>query len=105
MKVLVIYEAVPEQTYMAKVEMTSDMYDRLKVCHGYMVNNTDVINEAAEEAVTAISYAFSTEQKHIEWCETELDKELFMTMKDIAMTDDARDISGIDALIHCALLM
>lgn len=105
MKVLVIYEAVPEHTYMAKVEMTSDMYDRLKVCHGYTVNNAEVINEAAEEAVIAISYAFSTEPKHIEWCETDLDKELFMTMKDISMSEDASDISGIDALIHCALLM
>lgn len=105
MKVLVIYEAVPEQTYVAKVEMCSDMYNRLKVCHGYMVNNTEVINEAAEEAVIAISYAFSTNPKHIEWCETELDKELFMTMKDIAMSEDSRDISGVDAMIHCALLM
>ena len=105
MKVLVIYEAVPEQTYVAKVEMCSDMYDKLKVAHGYTVNNEKEINKSAEEAVNAIGYAFCTREDSVEWCETDLDRELFMTMKDISMTDESRDLSGIEAMIHCAFLM
>lgn len=105
MKVLVIYEAVPEQTYVAKVEMCRDMYDKLKVAHGYTIGCEGTQNESAEEAVIAISWAFCNNKEHEKLCETELDKELFMTMKDISMTEECRDISGIDAMIHCALLM
>ena len=105
MKVLVIYEAVPEQTYVAKVEMTSDVYDKLKGAHGYTIGADSEPSDEAEEAVNAIGYAFSTDANHLQYCETDLDRELFMTMKDISMTEDSRDLSGIEAMIHCAILM
>lgn len=105
MKVLVIYEAVPEQTYVAKVEMCSDMYDKLKVAHGYTVNSTKMFDEHKSEIVNAISYGFSTDRSHLEWCENDLERELFGTMKDISMSEGSRDLSGIEAMIHCAFLM
>ena len=105
MKVLVIYEAVPEQTYVAKVEMTSNMYEQLKIAHGYTVNHTNMFDERKSEVVNAIAYGFSTDKSHLQWCENDLERDLFGTMKDISMTEDCRDLSCIDAMIHCAFLM
>lgn len=105
MKVLVIYEAVPEQTYVAKVEMCSDMYEKLKVAHGYTANHTGMFDRHKSEIVNAISYGFSTEQSHLQWCENDLERDLFGTMKDISMSEESRDLSGIEAMIHCAILM
>ncbi|MGL5162367.1 MAG: hypothetical protein ACRC8E_08875 [Plesiomonas shigelloides] len=105
MKVLVIYEAVPEQTYVAKVEMCSDIYDKLKAAHGYTVNSVEMFDENKSMLVNAIAYGFSTDKSHLQWCENDLERDLFGTMKDISMTEDARDLSGIEAMIHCAILM
>ena len=105
MKVLVINEIIPEETNIAIVDMTQELYDKLKCCHGYTVNNEPVIREAAEQAVLAIGYAFSKKPENIEYCETDLDKELFMAFKDIAGTDEARDLSGVEKMIHCSFLL
>ena len=105
MKVLVINEIIPEQTYVAIVDMTNELYDKLKCCHGYTVNNETVIRDDAEQAVLAIGNGFCTKAENIKYCETELDRELFMTFKDIAGTDEARDISGVEKMIHCSFLL
>ena len=105
MKVLVINEIIPEETNIAIVDMTQEMYDKLKCCHGYTVNNEPVIRDDAELAVLAIGYAFSKKPENIEYCETDLDRDLFMTFKDIAGTDEARDLSGVEKIIHCSFLL
>jgi len=105
MKVLVINEMIPEETNIAIVDMTQELYDKLKCCHGYTVNNEPVIREDAEKAVLAIGYAFDTNPDHLAFCETELDRGLFMTFKDIAGTDEARDLSGVEKMIHCSFLL
>lgn len=105
MKVLVINEIIPEETNIAIVDMTQELYDKLKCCHGYTVNNEPVIREGAERAVLAIGYAFSKSPENIEYCETDLDKELFMKFKDIAGTDEVRDLSGVEKMIHCSFLL
>ena len=43
MKVLVIHEVIPEETNVAIVEMSDELYEQLKQAHGYTVNNEDVI--------------------------------------------------------------
>jgi UPF0288 family protein (methanogenesis marker protein 3) len=106
MKVLVINEIIPEETNIAIVDMTQELYDKLKCCHGYTVNNKHVIRRYdAEQAVLAIGHAFSKKKENIKYCETELDRELFMTFKDIAGTDEARDLSGVEKMIHCSFLL
>ena len=105
MKVLVINEIIPEETNIAIADMTQELYDKLKCCHGYTVNNEPEIREDAEKAVLAIGYAFSKKPEHIEYCETDLDRELFMTFNDIAGTDEARDMRGVEKMIHCSFLM
>ena len=66
MKVLVINEIIPEETNIAIVDMTQELYDKLKCCHGYTVNNEPVIREDAEQAVLAIGYAFSKKPENID---------------------------------------
>lgn len=105
MKVLVINEIIPEETNIAIADMAQELYDKLKCCHGYTVNNEPVIREDAEQAVLAIGYAFSKKPEDIKYCETDLDRELFMTFKDIAGTDEARDLSGVEKMIHCSFLL
>ena len=105
MKVLVINEIIPEETNIAIVEMTQELYDKLKCCHGYTVNNEPVIREDAEQAVLAIGYAFSKKPEDIKYCETDLDRELFMTFNDISGTDEARDLLGVEKMIHCSFLL
>lgn len=105
MKVLIIHEVIPEQTNVAIHEMSEELYERLKVAHSYTVNNEEFPREDAEIATLAIGNGFCTNPEYADCCHSDLDKELFMKLKDINGTDESRDLSGVERMIHCGFML
>lgn len=105
MKVLVIHEVIPEETNVAIVEMSDELYEQLKPAHGYTVNNEEVIKPESEVAVLAIDNAFCKNPEYYGCCESELGKSVFMKFSDINGTDESRDLSGVEAMIHCSFML
>ena len=105
MKVLIVHEVIPEQTQVCVYEMSEELYKKLSLAHGYAVNNEENPRKDAEEAVLAIGNGFCTDPEYSDCCESELGRELFMKLKDVNGTDEIRDLTGVERMIHCAFML
>ena len=77
MKVLVIYDILPEDTLVSVVEMSESEYIFFKKAHTVIVNVTDWNDEGIFPS-NVISNAFSTDPEDIEFCESDKEIEYFM---------------------------
>jgi hypothetical protein len=101
MKVLVIYDMIPEETRRGVVDMTEEEYDFFSKAHEYYINVNDD-GGVEEEAVGVIGNAFSTNPKSFEYCSTDKEREYFGKWKsDLTLTD----ISEADKMICCGFVL
>lgn len=100
MKVLVIYDVIPEEQRRAIVDMTEEEYELFSKVHNYVVN-VDMYNDMKGDIVDAISFATTTNFKE-DWLTTELAKEYAgKWVNDLNNTD----LTGVDKLICCGFLL
>ena len=100
MKVLVIYDLVPEETKRAIVEMTEEEYKYFSQAHGFYVNSDE--EEIKTEIVLVIDNALASNPEHIEYCDTDKQREYFgKWTSDL----DNTDLTGVDKLIHCGFIL
>ena len=89
MKVLVIYDIYPEETFMAMVDMTDEEYEYFENAHGVYVNATD--NELAIEVANTIGNAFCDQPEYLKFCQTDKDREYFGKWKNDLTISDIKD--------------
>lgn len=104
MKVLFIYDIIPEQTQVAIADIPVDVYNQLKVAHGYVVNASEH-DEIKSDAANTIGWAFCTNTAYLPDVESDLARQLFGTFTDVYGTDDCSDISDVVALVHCGFYL
>lgn len=98
MKVLVVYEMIPEETVMSIVEMTSEEYEFFKCANGFVLNAVgDDENPMAYEANMVIQNALSDNPEYVKYCETDKQREYYGKWK---ASDNIEDISDIDRMIR-----
>lgn len=97
MKVLVIYEVIPEESNLYLVDMTQEEYEFFKQTHEYIVN-VDDYDEDITAVNTVISNAICGKPEHFKYAETEDDKKYFGKWADSKLTN--QDGFTCDAIIH-----
>lgn len=98
-KVLVVYESVPNTTYVAKADMSDELYAQLKIAHGTILN----LKEHSEEEIRAnlaISWGFVDNPNHRQYADSELGQKLFGTLKNISGLPESEDLSDVTHMIH-----
>lgn len=94
MKVLVIYDLIPEATKRAIVEMTPEEYEYFSQAHNVVENVND--DETTGAVVNVINNAFSDNPDHLKYAETDKEREYFGKWK----SDESNtDLTGVDRLI------
>lgn len=97
MKVLVIYEMIPEETIMSIVEMTAEEYEYFKCANGFIINaNIEDEHPLAEEANMVMQNALSDNPEYVKYCETDKQREYFGKW---SHSYNVEDISDVDRLI------
>ena len=104
MKVLFIYDSIPEQTQVAIVDIPVGVYNQLKVAHGYVVNASGY-DEIKSDAANTIGWAFCNNTEYLSDVESDLARQLFGTFTDVYGTYACADISDVVALIHCGFYL
>ena len=99
-KVLVIYDLVPEEQKRAIVDMTDEEFDFFSVAHNEYTNFT---NDAEVISVlNVIGNAFCEDKALLKYCETDVDKKYFGEwVSDVGNMD----ISRVDKLICCGFIL
>ena len=91
--VLVVYQEIPENTYVYKLEVDQEDLDRLRLCQGHYINATDMdLNE--QEATQWLNEHLAANQ----------DKIIFGDVK----KDNANaqiDLQGVDHLIVTGFML
>ena len=102
MKVLVIYQMIPDETKTAIVEMSEQDYAYFKKAHNVYVNATDGDKEA-ENVVLEIESAFQDIHATPVDISTVIGKKHFNTWVNIPRP--AADIEDVDKLIFCGFYL
>jgi hypothetical protein len=100
MKVLVIFDVIPEETQQAVVEMTESEYKFFSKAHGHIMGATD--DTVTIAAATVISYAFLTDVEDCDSCETDKEREYCGAWKSEKSTGD---ISDVDKIIQTGIYL
>lgn len=103
MKVLVIYDTLPEDNKKAIVEMTEVQYANLRIAQGSFINAGEY-SEEVTAANLAISNAFVEEGDASGYCETALDFDFFRKFTPYVL-EDIEDLTGVDKMIHCGFCL
>lgn len=99
MKVLIIYQIVPEEEKVAIVEMSDSEYEKFSVANGTYVNAGE-LEDNQYTANMAIGNALCENPDYLKYTETELDKEYFgKWAKDLE--ENLVDITDVEKLIMC----
>ena len=102
MNVLIVFEVIPEETIIAKVEMSNDEYELFSNAHNYTINASKY-DEKKSDAVNLISNALCNEKDNVKYCNTDMERKYFGCFsKNIT---DGQDICGCERLIHCGCYM
>lgn len=101
MKVLVIYELIPEETKKAIVEMTENEWDFFKNAQNHVVNINDAGGKG-EDATLVINQAFSNNPEHKKYCEGEKQLEYFGKWCNIPEIEDIQDV---DKFLWCGFYL
>jgi len=107
MKVLIIYNLVPEKLYQAIVDMTEEEFEFFSKAHNKYGEQPD-LDDAASEAINVIGNAFSTYEGGELYCET--DKELDYYGKwvenEVGASDgEPVDLKDVDKMIMCGFYL
>ena len=103
MKVLVIYQMIPDETKTAIVEMSEQDYAYFKKAHNVYVNATDG-DEEAENVVLEIESAFqNTGATVTEDTVTQIGRKHFNTW--VNVSQPIADIEDFDKLIFCGFYL
>jgi len=100
MKVLVIYDLVPEETKVALVDMSEKEYEYFKKAHTVYINASD--NEEGCVVSNVISNAFCEDPTYKKYCETDEDRLYFGKWKN---NEWLSDISKADKLIRSGFIL
>lgn len=103
MKVLIIYDLIPEETIKAIVEMTEDEYTMFSVANNTIVNSFDISGEQ-HQINMLISSALCNEPEDLQYEETGLGKEYFGKWSD-NRNENIIDLTGVDRLIHAGFYL
>lgn len=96
-KVLVIFEYIPEKTYKTIVDMSVEEYSMFKKANGYIVNSF-ASDKEKDLVVNIINYAFSNDPECLNSGEPDIIKKYFGTLKNL---ETLQDIESVDKFIWC----
>lgn len=98
MKVLIIFDLIPEETKRAIVEMTDIEYEYFKPAHNFIVNS-----DAGDgyDQTMVVNWAFADKGDTCD-CDTDKEREYRGKWKD---TLDVTDLSDVTHLIHCGFYL
>lgn len=99
-KVLMVYDILPEETKRTIVEMTDDEYNYFKKANNVIVNINDDDESAA--VCRVIENAFCDNQEYSKYCETDKEVEYFGKWKNLGAIEDIEDVSK---LITCGFYL
>ena len=103
MKVLVIYEMIPEETVVSIVEMTEEEYKFFKCANGFVLNAIgDDEDPIAYEANMVMKNALSNNPEYIKYCDTDKQREYYGKWKP---SDNIEDISDVDRMIKTGIYL
>jgi len=101
MKVLVIFDLIPEETKKAIVDMTQEEYDYFKQGDGCIIGTMGNTDEQ-EVIVNVINNAFCEDEKCKEYCENDQELKYFGKFEHQENTSDLR---GVDYMIYCGCFL
>lgn len=93
MRVLVIFDLIPEETKQAIVEMSNEEYQFFSKAHNVIVNASD--DEEGIDVANVISWAFSIDQKHKKYCVTDAERKYFGQWTNDLDVQDIADVSKV----------
>lgn len=106
LKVLVIYEILPEETIKAVIEMTTDEYDYFRDANNYIINATDY-DENRSDVVTVISNALCDNPDYLKYADTQEQKDYFGKWVSGRETVEKpiTDLKDVERLIFCGFYL
>jgi len=100
MNVLVCLDLVGDEPKRALVEMTVEEYAFFSKANNVYIN--DSLDDEGIDVALVISNAFAENRKHIEYCQTDKQRQYFGKWKsDLSITD----LSNVDKMICCGFLL
>lgn len=100
MKVLMIFDLIPEEQKRVIVSMTTSEYEYFSIAHNEYINNSD--NELACDVIDVIQNALCEDPDYIRYCDTPKQLEYFGKWKN----DTGNiDLSDVDKLICTGFIM
>ncbi len=106
MKVLVIYDIIPEETIKTVVEMTWEEYDYFKAANNYIINATEY-DENRSDVVNVISNALCDNPDHLKYVDTQKQKDYFGKWASGRETveNPITDLQDVERLIFCGFFL
>ena len=105
MKVLIMYECLPEENFYLLVDVTREQWNEIKHAHGYTIGLVDSNDADAEAAVLRIGDAcLKSESKKYANYQSYAGIWHDKIIKPMP-SDNFIDISGVDKLIVCGIVM
>lgn len=103
MKVLIIYNCIPDETIVALVDVTKEQWKEIKLAHDYVVN-ADEFDEQKAKAVNIIGDTLLDPDKLQYACDGNEDW-AGIFYNNILKGSEIPDILGAKKLIHCGIYL
>jgi hypothetical protein len=101
MKVLIVYDLIPEDTKQTIVEMSTEEYDYFSKVNNYIVNVSEY-NAELSDIMDVIDWAFCQNDSYMEELTRDIERKYFGSFTDIEVIED---ISDVDRFIHCGFYL
>lgn len=102
MKVLIVYEVIPESLTIAQVDMSEEEYSFFSKAHNYCIN-ADKWDEPKADIVNTISSALCTNKNYIAYMSEKKEIEYFMKWVNNILVDQT-EIQAT-RLIKCGIML
>lgn len=101
MKVLVMLDLIPTDSFTAIVDMTQEEYDFFSQAHNYCVN-VDEYDKDKVSVVSVIENAFCHNENNYKYCPTDKDREYFGKWNS---DESLSDIYQCEKMIRCSFYL